>query len=179
VAANQLTSHLSERRSLAASAPPNLDAKDSQARAQLGCHLHEPPPHIHCGSVERIILPPLQTADQPSQAPGVLGAESPDPLDPEALHDFRVAIRRLRSCIRAYRTELQGSVSKQMQRRLRKLTLATNAGRDAEVHLNRLRNQVGSPTRRPTRQLCAGTIKPESSLAPALDVCPGLKGSVY
>ena len=66
-----------------------------------------------------------------------------DPLDHEALHDFRVAIRRLRSCVRAYRTELQGSVSKQMRRRLRKLTLATNAGRDSEVHLSWLRNQVG------------------------------------
>ena len=65
-----------------------------------------------------------------------------DPLDTEALHDFRVGLRRLRSCTRAYRTELQGSVSKQMRRRLRKLTLATNAGRDAEVHLNWLRNQA-------------------------------------
>jgi CHAD domain-containing protein len=65
-----------------------------------------------------------------------------DPLDTEALHDFRVALRRLRSCIRAYRTELKGSVSKQMRRRLRELTLATNAGRDAEVHLGWLRNQA-------------------------------------
>jgi CHAD domain-containing protein len=65
-----------------------------------------------------------------------------DPLDTEALHDFRVGLRRLRSCTRAYRTELQGSVSKQMRRRLRKLTLATNAGRDAEVHLGWLRSQA-------------------------------------
>jgi CHAD domain-containing protein len=65
-----------------------------------------------------------------------------DPLDTEALHDFRVALRRLRSCTRAYRTELKGSVSKKMRRRLRKLTLATNAGRDAEVHLRWLRNQA-------------------------------------
>lgn len=66
-----------------------------------------------------------------------------DRLDTEALHDFRVALRRLRSCTRAYRTELQGSVSKRMRRRLRKLTLATNAGRDAEVRLGWLRNQAG------------------------------------
>jgi CHAD domain-containing protein len=65
-----------------------------------------------------------------------------DPLDPEALHDFRVALRRLRSCTRAYRTELKGSVSKRTRRRLRELTLATNAGRDAEVHLSWLRNQA-------------------------------------
>lgn len=66
-----------------------------------------------------------------------------DPLDTEALHDFRVGLRRLRSCTRAYRTQLQGSVSKSMRRRLRKLTLATNAGRDAEVHLGWLRHQAG------------------------------------
>lgn len=66
-----------------------------------------------------------------------------DPLDTEALHDFRVGLRRLRSCTRAYRAELRGSVSKQLRRKLRKLTLATNAGRDAEVHLGWLRNQVG------------------------------------
>jgi CHAD domain-containing protein len=65
-----------------------------------------------------------------------------DPQDTEALHDFRVGLRRLRSCIRAYRTELQGSVSKQMRRRLKKLTLATNASRDAEVHLSWLRSQA-------------------------------------
>lgn len=66
-----------------------------------------------------------------------------DPLDTEALHDFRVALRRLRSCTRAYRTQLRGSVPKPMRRKLRKLTLATNAGRDAEVHLSWLRNQAG------------------------------------
>jgi CHAD domain-containing protein len=66
-----------------------------------------------------------------------------DPLDTEALHDFRVALRRLRSCARAYRSELKGSISKRMRRRLRKLTLATNAGRDAEVQLGWLRGQSG------------------------------------
>jgi len=65
-----------------------------------------------------------------------------DPLDTEALHDFRVALRRLRSCTRAYRTELGGSVSKPMRARLRKLTLATNASRDTEVHLSWLRSQA-------------------------------------
>ena len=65
-----------------------------------------------------------------------------DPLDAEALHDFRVGLRRLRSCTRAYRTELKDSVSKAMRRRLKKLTLATNAGRDAEVHLGWLRSQA-------------------------------------
>ncbi len=80
----------------------------------------------------------LTYLDEVAQAEGRL----PDPLDTEALHDFRVALRRLRSCTRAYRAELKGSVSKRMRRRLRKLTLATNAGRDSEVHLSWLRNQA-------------------------------------
>jgi CHAD domain-containing protein len=64
-----------------------------------------------------------------------------DARDAEALHDFRVGLRRLRSCTRAYRSQLEGSVTKKMRQRLRKLTLATNAGRDTEVHLDWLRMQ--------------------------------------
>ena len=55
--------------------------------------------------------------------------------DPEALHDFRVAIRRLRSSVRAYRPWLKTSIGPRMRRRLRALTEATNAGRDAEALL--------------------------------------------
>ena len=65
-----------------------------------------------------------------------------DPLDAEALHDFRVGLRRFRSCLRAYRVPLQGSVSKKIRRRLRELTLATNAARDTEVQLAWLRDQA-------------------------------------
>ncbi|MGZ8397776.1 MAG: CHAD domain-containing protein [Gemmatimonadales bacterium] len=65
-----------------------------------------------------------------------------DPQDAEALHDFRVGLRRLRSSSRAYRLQLKGSISKRVRRRLRKLTQATNAGRDAEVHLAWLGHQA-------------------------------------
>ena len=58
-----------------------------------------------------------------------------DPEDAEALHDFRVAIRRLRSAVRAYRKPLSGSVTEKQRRTLRKLQQATGAGRDAEVLL--------------------------------------------
>jgi CHAD domain-containing protein len=64
-----------------------------------------------------------------------------DALETEALHDFRVGLRRLRSCVRAYRMQLKGSVTAKMRRSLRKLTLATNAGRDTEVQLAWLRKQ--------------------------------------
>jgi CHAD domain-containing protein len=66
-----------------------------------------------------------------------------DPLDTEALHDFRVGLRRLRSCTRAYRAHLKDSVSKKIRRRLRDLTAATNAGRDTEVQLGWLHQQAG------------------------------------
>jgi CHAD domain-containing protein len=65
-----------------------------------------------------------------------------EPPDPEALHDFRVGLRRLRSCIRAYRSQLKGSVSKKVRRRLGDLTVATNPGRDIEVQLGWLHRQA-------------------------------------
>jgi CHAD domain-containing protein len=57
-----------------------------------------------------------------------------DADDDEALHDFRVALRRLRSWVRIGKPYLDESVSKRMRRRLRKLARATNASRDLEVH---------------------------------------------
>lgn len=58
-----------------------------------------------------------------------------DPADQEALHDFRVGLRRLRSCIRAYQEPLEGSVGRKLRKRLRTLARATNDGRDTEVQL--------------------------------------------
>jgi CHAD domain-containing protein len=64
-----------------------------------------------------------------------------DPADGEALHDYRVALRRLRSCLRAYRSVLRSTVSLKSSRRLRGLADATRASRDLEVHLGWLRAQ--------------------------------------
>ena len=61
--------------------------------------------------------------------------------DSEALHDFRVAVRRLRSSLRAFRPHLGDSLPKKLRRRLRDLTAATNAARDAEVMLAQAREQ--------------------------------------
>ncbi len=58
-----------------------------------------------------------------------------DPADVEALHDFRVAMRRLRTWLRAYRPHLGGSVRKRERRRLKRVTCATGAARDTEVQL--------------------------------------------
>jgi CHAD domain-containing protein/CYTH domain-containing protein len=55
--------------------------------------------------------------------------------DTEALHDYRVALRRLRSCLRAYDKHLRSSVSRKKLRQLRRLARGTNRSRDLEVHL--------------------------------------------
>ena len=64
--------------------------------------------------------------------------------DADALHDFRVALRRLRSVLRAYRRQLE-AVPKKLRKRLRALARTTNAGRDAEVQLEWLRRQKNIP----------------------------------
>jgi len=58
--------------------------------------------------------------------------------DDEALHQFRVAIRRLRSTLQAYRTQLRDVVRPKDRRRLRQLADATGPARDAEVQIARL-----------------------------------------
>jgi len=74
-----------------------------------------------------------------------------DPKDAEALHDFRVAIRRLRSLLRAYRRWVGRAAGKKVRRRLRDLGAATNAGRDAEVQLAwLLQAQIGLARRERT-----------------------------
>jgi len=62
-----------------------------------------------------------------------------DPKDAEALHDFRVALRRLRTTLRAYRAELKDSVRPKLYRRLGDVADETNRVRDAEVALEWLR----------------------------------------
>lgn len=62
--------------------------------------------------------------------------------DDEALHDFRVGLRRLRTVLRAFTPWLEASVQPKDQKRLRKLARASNAARDAEVHLAFLASQA-------------------------------------
>ncbi len=57
-----------------------------------------------------------------------------DRTDPEALHDFRVAVRRLRATLRAY-PGLRERVPGKQRRQLRKLARATNSAREAEVQI--------------------------------------------
>lgn len=55
--------------------------------------------------------------------------------DEEALHDFRVSLRRLRSNLQAYEPHLAAVISRKQRRKVRELASATGAGRDAEVHV--------------------------------------------
>ena len=65
-----------------------------------------------------------------------------DPTDAEALHDFRVGLRRLRSALKAYAAQLDGSVPKKLARRLKRLAGSTGPGRDTEVQIERVRDRV-------------------------------------
>jgi CHAD domain-containing protein/CYTH domain-containing protein len=64
-----------------------------------------------------------------------------DPGAVEALHDFRVALRRLRSALRTWREPLGGAVRGRDRGALRRLQRATGGGRDAEVALAWLEKQ--------------------------------------
>lgn len=56
-----------------------------------------------------------------------------DARSEKSLHEFRVALRRLRSWLRAYQPELGDSVSGKDLRRLRRSARATSASRDLDV----------------------------------------------
>jgi CHAD domain-containing protein len=59
----------------------------------------------------------------------------------EALHDFRVGVRRLRTALRAFRPWLSGGPRRKHERALAELSRATNRARDAEVQLAWLAEQ--------------------------------------
>jgi CHAD domain-containing protein len=64
-----------------------------------------------------------------------------DAADAEALHDFRVGLRRLRSCLRAYSSQLEQSIPGKLARRLKRLAGSTGPGRDTEVQIDWLRGR--------------------------------------
>ena len=74
-----------------------------------------------------------------------------DPEDGEGLHDFRVAIRRLRSTLSAWKGLLRGVVRKRDLKTLAGFQKRTGASRDAEVALEWLEEQVDelAPEHRP------------------------------
>lgn len=67
--------------------------------------------------------------------------------DALALHDFRVALRRLRTTLRAYRPLLEDSIHGKPHKRLSEIAEATNRVREAEVAIEWLRPLATGMTR--------------------------------
>jgi len=84
-----------------------------------------------------------------------------DETDSEALHDFRVALRRLRSILKAWRRELRGRVRGKQRKALREVQLATGGGRDAEVALAWLASERDelTPAQLPGLDWLAGRLR--------------------
>ncbi|XXF78868.1 CHAD domain-containing protein [Myxococcaceae bacterium GXIMD 01537] len=74
------------------------------------------------------------------------------PRDEEALHDLRVALRRLRTTLATYEDLFADTVSGKSLRRLRKLARATGPARDTEVEAAWVSRQPGA-ARRPDESI--------------------------
>ncbi len=89
----------------------------------------------------------LRLLSDAREAAGRLEADADD----EALHDFRVALRRLRTALRALRPWLKDRVPRRHEKRLRKIARSTNEARDAEVQLAWLDSQRAALASGPRR----------------------------
>lgn len=67
--------------------------------------------------------------------------------DADGLHDVRVALRRLRSWLRAYEPELDDTLRRKTRRRLRRLVRSTDAARDLEVWAKWVEARADLPAR--------------------------------
>ncbi len=126
---------------ISASAPPQLPADLLSRTAPEG--------------VRRVLLATLQRT-------AVAAERLADPADAEALHDFRVGLRRLRSQLKAFREWVADEVPRRLERRLRKAARATNRGRDAEVQaraLEQLAAAGGGLSSDAARALAAGLAR--------------------
>jgi CHAD domain-containing protein/CYTH domain-containing protein len=99
----------------------------------------------------------LGALDEACAAAERLGDES----DVEALHDFRVALRRFRSYLRGYGRLLEDSVTKKHRRALRELAAETTVARDTEVQLAWLGRQTEQmrPFHRPALAWLVGRLE--------------------
>jgi CHAD domain-containing protein len=83
-----------------------------------------------------------------------------DPGDADAVHDLRVALRRLRSLLKLHRQELGGKLDR-LRKQLRKIAALTGDARDAEVQLAWLRAPARALPRsaRPAVDWLAGRLE--------------------
>src|SRR6476469_6390304 len=99
-----------------------------------------------------------------------------DPSDDEALHDFRVALRRLRTWLRAFRPVLRDTLRGKLVRRLGEIADATGASRDLEVRIewiDRSRRQLRGDERKGAswliKRLKQEKVENDAELRRALD----------
>ena len=81
--------------------------------------------------------------------------------DDEALHDFRVALRRLRTHLETHRDHLGKRRANKLRKRLGKLVSATNLSRDYEVQRDWIERQIRSDTVSPIQREGLGLILAE------------------
>ncbi len=86
------------------------------------------------GAARRLAIARLDETEKPL-------ARFLEDRDDDLLHDFRVALRRLRSTLKAYRPWLGRAAGKKLRRRLGDLADATNRGRDADVQAKWIRKE--------------------------------------
>src|SRR6266550_3868884 len=97
--------------------------------------------------VRRVALSLLDAADKAADKLTGLSKElragdpTGDSAGDEALHDFRVAIRRVRSWMRAFQPWLRDDLPRKRMRSLSAIADATRSVRDAAVHLEWLRKE--------------------------------------
>jgi CHAD domain-containing protein len=87
----------------------------------------------------------------------------------EPLHDFRVAIRRLRSALRAFRPWLEEGVRPRHEKEMKKIARSTNEARDAEVQLAWLatkRDALATARLRPGHELLVARFEERAQRAP-------------
>ncbi len=99
------------------------------------------PPPLHLLAPERAVRKLLSRQLKHAEAAGHRLAIGEDA---DALHDFRVALRRFRSIERAYRDWLADTLPKKMRKRLQSLVRSTGPARDSEVQLVWLDAQGGA-----------------------------------
>lgn len=104
------------------------------------------PPLLECAPEEGARRLALRWIDEATRAAERLIAGGDD----EALHDMRVALRKLRTVMRTYDDALRSSLKKKRTRRLKDLVQATGVARDSEVQiawLSEARDAAGESAR--------------------------------
>ena len=136
------------------SPPPNPQQSDDPGTQPRWSKRHPPRLEVSRAKRSRKVAHPRQL-DQPVElvsrqiAAALLEkcarecARLSDAHDAEALHDFRVSVRRLRTWMEAYESYFDKGVVKKMRKQLGALMTSTNSARDNEVHLAWLKEQQG------------------------------------